>query len=101
MKTFFSKFLTTNKRDWIKGLWTAVSGAVIGAVLPTIQNWVTSDNWNLMFDWHVVVKLAVGAGLGYILRKFVSNSDDKFLKSEASATSNLTDIGGGPVGTPR
>jgi predicted oxidoreductase (fatty acid repression mutant protein) len=94
MKKNFSSFLTTSKRDWIKGLWTAVSGAVIGALLPTIQNWVTSDNWNLMFDWKMVAKLAVGAGLAYIFRKFFSNSEDKFLQAENKATDNN---GGGAV----
>jgi predicted oxidoreductase (fatty acid repression mutant protein) len=94
MKAIYSKFFSINVRDAIKGLWTAVSGAVVGAILPTIQNWVTSDNWNLMFDWHVVAKLAVGAAVAYLFRKLLSNSNDQFLKSEASVTASE---GGGAV----
>lgn len=97
MKTFFSKLFSTNTKDWIKGLWTAISGAVLGAILPTLQNWVTSENWDIIFDWKTVAKLGIGAGLAYVLRKFMSNSDDKFLQSEKSAT----DIGSGTVGTPK
>jgi hypothetical protein len=85
MKALFSKFLTLNQRDLIKGLIMAFTGAIVGAIYPTIQNWVTGTDWSLKFDWHPIVKAGVAAAIAYIVRKFFSNSEDDFLKTEPKA----------------
>ena len=82
MKELVSRFLSLNQRDWIKGLRVAVVGAVLGAVYPTIQNWITGTDWSLKFDWHAVVKAAIGAAVTYLTTKFVTNSAGEFLKPE-------------------
>ena len=82
MKQLLSSFLTLNKLDFIKGLRIAVVGAVLGVVYPTIQNWIMGTDWALKFDWHAVVKAAIGATFTYLTTKLVTNSQGQFFKAE-------------------
>ena len=82
MKKLFSKYAGFNQRDLVNGLVMAVIGAVTGAVLPTLQNWVTGSDWALKFDWHTIVKLSVGAAVTYLIKNFFSNSSGDFLGKE-------------------
>jgi hypothetical protein len=79
MKKVFSNLYSFSKSDAVKGFIVAVLGAVVGTVYPIIQNWIVSDNWNIPFDWHTVVKTAVGAASAYMMKQFLTNSNGDFL----------------------
>lgn len=48
--------------------------AVIGAVLVTVQGALSSG---ATIDWVLVLKVAEGAFVGYLLKNFFSNSEGK------------------------
>lgn len=61
-------------KDWINGLVTAIC---VG-VLPIINTAVQSGDITTV-DWGNVLKIALYAGGGYLLRKLLSTTDGKFL----------------------
>lgn len=76
MLTKFSEFLKINVLDIIKGLITAVFGAVGGIILPIIQS------GSLTIDWSVVMKAAIAAAFGYLGKQLFTNSEGQFMKKE-------------------
>lgn len=67
-----SKFLQLNVADFAKGLILAV----IGAVLALIK--VSVEAGSLNFDWPTIGKYALLAGLAYITKNLLTNTDGEF-----------------------
>ena len=76
MMTKLSEIYKLNSKDFIKGLITAIFGAVIGIVLPIMQ----SGEWT--FDWQFIGKSAMTAAVAYLFKNLLTNSDGEFLKKE-------------------
>ena len=76
MLSKFSTFLRINVLDIVKGLITAVFGAVGGIILPVIQS------GSFTIDWSIVMKAAVAAAFGYLGKQLFTNSEGQFMKSE-------------------
>lgn len=68
-----SEIYQLNSADFIKGLITAVFGAVIGIVMPILQ----SGDW--VFDWTLILKSAITAAVAYLFKNLLTNSEGKFL----------------------
>jgi len=76
MMNKLSEIYQLNSKDFVKGLITAVFGAVIGIVLPIMQ----SGEW--VFDWSLIGKSALTAAVAYLFKNLLTNSDGEFLKKE-------------------
>jgi hypothetical protein len=72
-----SKFLSLNALDFVKGLITAVFGAIAGIIIPIVQS------GSFAIDWMLVLKVAITAILGYLSKNLFTNSDGQFLKKES------------------
>jgi len=71
-----SSFLSIDMKDAIKAFIVAVLGAVIGLMQVTI------DAGSLDFDWKKIGLTALAAAGAYIIKNWLSNSNDQFLSSE-------------------
>ena len=71
MKELRAGFLKLNWQDWVNGLSTAIFTAVIPVLYQATQQGMDL----LHYDWASVGKLALSAGFGYILRKFLTTED--------------------------
>lgn len=71
-----SKFLSLEKKDAIKALITAVLIPVMDLAM------ITLNSGSLEFDWKRIGGIAIASALGYILKNWLTNSDDKFLMKE-------------------
>ncbi|CAB5226046.1 hypothetical protein UFOVP756_37 [uncultured Caudovirales phage] len=69
-----SKLFSINLKEIGKGLLTAILSSVIAGLTGGLQTGV--------IDPQLIGVTAMSAGLGYIGRKLVTNSDDQFLKAE-------------------
>ena len=65
MKRFSDRF-KLNIQDWIKGLIMSVGGAVFAVVESSIDAGI----W--VFDWNNIWHVALGAGIVYIGKQFVT-----------------------------
>jgi hypothetical protein len=74
-----SKILTLSFKDGVKGLLVSVITVVISSLYALIEAGVFPTTWN---DWKVILLAAAGSGLSYIIKNWLTNSDDKFLKRE-------------------
>ena len=70
MKSELFKLATA---DWVKGLITAV----IGAVLVTVQQAI-SNGGVASIDWQFVSGVAITAGVSYLVKNFFSDGSGKF-----------------------
>ena len=71
-----SKLLSLNLKDFTKGLFLVVLTAVITFIYQTL------DAGSLTFDWVMIGKTALIAGLSYILKQLTTNSSGEILKPE-------------------
>lgn len=62
-------------KDFINGALNAVFVAVAPVLLGVIEN----GGDLLAYDWRLIVKIAVYAFIGYMLKKFMSTPDGKVL----------------------
>lgn len=76
MNKLFSKFGELNQNDLIKGLIMAI----IGAILPIIQQSIESGN--LTFDWNAIWKMALSVALAYLTKQLFTNSNNQPLQGE-------------------
>ena len=79
MKIIGEKLFQLMPKDLIKGFIMAILSVLItytGQVLSAGDFPMDAATWILEF------KIAVGAGIAYILKNWLTNSDDKFLKAE-------------------
>ena len=73
-----SKLLRLNRKDFIKGLWVTIICALITGVYQVIASgfpitWITLKP---------VIIAAIGAGVSYLTKNLLTNSDGEFLLSE-------------------
>jgi hypothetical protein len=66
--TTTSKQFRLNLSDWWKGLIMAVLVPVVGVISDSI------DSGELVFDWRLIWKLAVGGLLGYLVKNLFTPS---------------------------
>ncbi len=71
-----SKFLTLNWRDFLKGFVISVLAPVILIIQQSL------DSGELVFNWKQIGMAALAAGVAYLLKNLVTNSDDKILKKD-------------------
>ena len=72
-------FLSVGQRDAIKGLILASITAIITGLYTSLQSGhlpATAD------EWKVIGLSAITAGLSYVTKNFLTNSNDQFLKKE-------------------
>ena len=75
-----SNFLTLNWADLGKGFLVAVLGALLTGIYQALQAATIAFTWVF---WQPIVLTAAMAGIGYILKNFLTNSQDQFAKPEA------------------
>ena len=71
-----SGFLSLDTKDFIKGLLLSVFTSVISIVYTSVQS------GSLVFDKKTIATTALTTALGYIMKNLLTNSEDKFMKSE-------------------
>jgi len=71
-----SGFLSLDTKDFIKGLLLSVFTSVISIVYTSVQS------GSLVFDKKTIATTALTTALGYIMKNLLTNSEDKFLKTE-------------------
>jgi uncharacterized membrane protein len=59
-----SALFTLTVQEWIKGFLSAIVGAVLTVVYATIQT------GSIAFNWSEILKVALIAGIGYLMRNF-------------------------------
>jgi len=74
-----STFLKLNLKDLIKGFITAIFMALITAAYQALEAGTISFTWEF---WQPIVYSSVGAGLAYIIKNWLTNSNDDILKGE-------------------
>ena len=74
-----SKFGKLNLSDFWKGLIVAVLMAVATGLYTSVEAGQFPASWN---DWKVILLAGVGAGLAYILKNLVTNSQGGIAKKE-------------------
>jgi hypothetical protein len=73
-----SKLFTLNAPDWLKGLFIAFVTALLTGIYQAFQtgaalNWVTLKP---------VLYTAIAAGLSYLIKNFLTNSQNQLMKAE-------------------
>lgn len=67
-----STLFTLNYKDFAKGLALAVIAVVLGAV----QQGLSAHGFDFAsYDWSGIIKLAVEAGLSYLIKNYFSNQN--------------------------
>jgi len=68
------KMFTINTSDIAKG----VALAVITAVISSIQQMLTAHGFDFAsYDWSLIGQVAVTAGLGYVVKNYLSDENGK------------------------
>jgi putative flippase GtrA len=73
-----STFLNLNLKDLVKGFIVAIVTALLTGIYQVIQS-------GGVFDWITikpVVIASVGAGISYIIKNYLTNSNDEILKKD-------------------
>ena len=73
-----SKLLTLSVADAIKGIIMVIVTAIVTGVYELLST-------GLVFDWiHIkpILLTSIAAALSYIIKNFLTNSEDKFLAKE-------------------
>lgn len=76
MKT---EMLKLSMKDVAKSVILVVITALLTTIGKMIEAMDFPSTWE---DWKVVLIASVGAGVSYLLKNFLTNSDDQFLKKE-------------------
>ena len=74
-----SKFFLLNWRDFSKGFIVAVITVLLTGLYQAIEAGQFPTSWA---QWRVILIASLGAGIAYIIKNLLSNSQDKFLKKE-------------------
>jgi len=74
-----AKQFSLSIKDGIKGLITAVLTVIVTMLLSLLNTGVFPMT---LEAWKPILMASVGAGLAYILKNWLTNSDDKFLTKE-------------------
>lgn len=73
-----SKLFRLNELDFLKGLITAIFGAILTALYDAFQS--------NEFDWKKIGTTAILAGLSYLMVRFNSNSKGYLFKKDIGGT---------------
>ncbi len=73
-----SKFLNLHLNDFVKGLITSI----IFAILTSIQDFLTNGGSISSIEWKTVLNVAILTFISYLIKNWLTNSKDKFLKKE-------------------
>lgn len=73
-----SKFLSLNTKDFLKGLVVSVLTSVLTIVYTSLQT------GSLTFDWKYIGTTAITTAIAYIVKNYLTNSQDEILKKEPS-----------------
>ena len=68
-----SNFLKLNVNDWTKGLIVTVLAAILQPILVVLQG------GGLVFDWQAILITGLTAGLAYISKNFLTDTDGEFV----------------------
>jgi hypothetical protein len=74
-----SNFLNLNWKDILKGFILSIITALVAGVYQAIQTGGIQFTW---LFWQPIVYSAIGAGLAYLIKNVLTNSNDQFLKVE-------------------
>jgi hypothetical protein len=80
-----STLFTLNTKDFVKGLFVAVFTSVITVLYTSVQA------GHFEFDVKTISTTALVSALGYIMKNFVTNSNDQLLKKDNETTAPKTD----------
>lgn len=75
-----SSFFTLNWKDLVKGFVMAILTALITGIYQALQS-----PGGIQFTWlffQPIVYTAIAGGLAYLIKNWLTNTDDKFLKPE-------------------
>lgn len=79
MKLIGEKLGQLKSNDLLKGFITAMITVIVTSLYSSIQSGTIPTDW---LFWKTQLMLGLGAGLSYLIKNFLTNSDDKFLKKE-------------------
>ena len=71
-----SSLFSLQTKDFVKGLFIAVLTSVITIVYTSVSA------GQLEFDWKTIATTALTSALAYVMKNFVTNSNDELLKKE-------------------
>lgn len=71
-----SKLFNLNANDFAKGLLVAILSPVVTILLQSL------DAGSLTFDWKMIAKVGIAAGLSYILKNFITNNNGEVAKKD-------------------
>lgn len=77
-----SAFGSLNWKDVVKGFIVAA----ISSVLTGLFNIINDGTMPTGSEWKVIAIAGLSAGVGYIIKNWLSNSSSQFAKNEASIT---------------
>lgn len=66
-------------KDAVKGFILAMITMIVTMVMSSINNGEFPDNWT---EWKTILIASLGSALAYLLKNWLTSSDDKFLKKE-------------------
>ena len=73
-----SKFLSLNTKDFIKGFAISIAAVALTAIAAILQ----SGQLPTMGQLKVIGVTAVAAGISYLVKNLLTNSDNQFAKKE-------------------
>jgi hypothetical protein len=79
-----SSLFNLNTKDFVKGLFVAVFTSVITIVYTSVQAGAFE------FDGKTIATTALTSALAYIMKNFVTNSEDQLLKKDTETTAPIT-----------
>ena len=80
-----STLFSLNTKDFVKGLFVAVFTSVITIAYTSVQA------GSLEFDGKTIATTALTSALAYIMKNFVTNSNDQLLKKDTETKAPTTD----------
>ena len=81
-----SKLFRLNATDYLKGLLMVVLTAFVTGLYELLQSGVFSFDW---VTFKPIVMTALAAGLSYLIKNFLTNSQGKFAKRELKSIKAL------------
>ncbi len=74
-----AKIFSLKAKDFIKGFIITILMAIVVGIYQLIQN---NQFPKTLEEWKTILITAIGAGCVYIIKNFLTSSDDKFLTKE-------------------
>ena len=80
-----SKLFSLQAQDFVKGLIIAIFAPVVIYLGQVLQAATTGGTF--LVDWGMLVKLGLSAGIAYIVKNYITNSQGQVLSSEPKTPS--------------